>query len=102
MVKLELEITDIDYNALLERYLPEMAEKLRAGGNPLGSLLGGPLGRSMLERMPTATKEKMTAELLNSSAPRLTPKLEEFAAQNGAPLRVASLRAVAVHREGET
>ena len=105
MVKIELEITDIDYDTLIERYLPLMGDKLRESGNPLGSLLSGgmsgSLARTVLQKSPQSAKDKLAADLINGSAPRLSAELEKFARQKGVEIRIGALRAGTAEKPGK-
>ena len=95
MVKLELELTDIDYDYLIREYLPQVQERLQQSGSPLGSLLSGGFAGGMLNLMPNSMKDKLAAELINANAARLTEELEGIAARNGIPGRVRNFRASA-------
>ena len=95
MVKLELELTDIDYDYLIREYLPKVQEKLQQNGSALGSLLGSGLAGGMLQMMPSSMKDKLAAELINASSARLSEELEKMAARNGVPGKVRNLRASA-------
>ncbi|MBR6114549.1 MAG: hypothetical protein IKQ10_05125 [Oscillospiraceae bacterium] len=98
MVKLEIELSDIDYEAMINEYLPKMQDKLEQSGSPLASLLGGGLASSLLLRSSPAMKDRMAAELINMNASRLEAKLEEMAARNGIPGKVRNLKATAITR----
>ena len=93
MVKLEIELSDIDYDQLLNTYLPKMQEKL--GENSPISSLGG-LAGSLLGMAPDSMKDKLAAEAINANADKLSEKMEEMAAKNGIPGKVKTLRATAV------
>ena len=93
MVKLEIELSDIDYDQLLNTYLPKMQEKL-GENSPLSSL--GGLAGSLLGMAPDSMKDKLAAEAINANADKLSEKMEEMAAQNGIPGKVKTLRATAV------
>ena len=93
MVKLEIELTDIDYDLLLNTYLPKMQEKL-GENSPLTSL--GGLAGSLLGLAPDSMKDKMAAEVINANADKLSEKLEEMAAKNGISGKVRNLKATAV------
>ncbi len=95
MVKLEMELTDIDYDYLIREYLPKIQEKMQQSGNPLGTMLSGGFAGGMLSLMSDSMKDKLAAELINSSAPRLSEELEKMAARNGIPGKVRNLRASA-------
>ena len=75
MVKLELELTDIDYDCLIREYLPKVREKLQQGGSPLSMLLSGGMVETLLLRSPDSVKDKLAAELINLNAPRLEEQL---------------------------
>lgn len=96
MVKLELELTDIDYDYLIREYLPKVQEKLQQNGSALGSLLGGGLAGGMLQMMPSSVKDKLAAELINANAARLEEQMQSLAERNGIPGKVRGLRATAV------
>ena len=93
MVKLEIELSDIDYDQLLNTYLPKMQEKL-GENSPLSSL--GGLAGSLLGMAPDSMKDKLAAEAINANADKLSEKMEEMAAKNGIPGKVKNLRATAV------
>ena len=54
MVKLELELTDIDYDALLRDYLPRIKDRLEQSGSPLAGMLSGGMASTMLQMAPTS------------------------------------------------
>ena len=41
MIKLEMELSDIDYEVLVKEILPKVADRLRQNGSPLAPLLSG-------------------------------------------------------------
>lgn len=97
MVKLELELTDIDYDALLQDYLPKIKDKLEQSGSPLAGMLGGGMASTMLQLAPTSMKDKLAAEMLNLNASKLEQQLTEMAARNGISGKVQNLKAKAVN-----
>lgn len=99
MVKLELEITDIDYETLARDYLPRVQEKLQQSGSPLSGMLGGGFAGGMLQLMPESMKDRLAAELINANAARLAGQMEEMARRNGVPGTVRNLKATAVTGE---
>ena len=96
MVKLELELTDIDYDFLIQEYLPRVQDKLQQSGSPLSSLLGGNMAGTLLTMAPESVKDRLAAELINAAAPRLSEQLEIVAAKNGIPGKVKNLKATAM------
>jgi len=95
MVKLEMELTDIDYDSFLREYLPRVQEKLQESGSPLASMLTGGMAGSMLGLMPNSMKDRLAAELINANAARLSEQMEEVARRSGIPGRVRRLQASA-------
>jgi len=95
MVKLEIELSDIDYDQLLNTFLPKMQEKLGSNSS-LSSLLGGGLAGSLMSLAGNSTKDKLAAQVINMNSDMLGRKMEEMAAKNGIPGKVRSLKATAV------
>ena len=97
MVKLQLELTDIDYDALLRDYLPKIRDKLEQSGSPLAGMLSGGMAGTMLQLAPTSMKDRLAAEMLNMNAARLEQQLTEMAERNGIKGKVRNLKATAVN-----
>ena len=93
MVKLEILLSDIDYDQIMNSLLPKIQEELGAD-SPLSSL-GGMAG-TLFSLAGSGMKDKMAAEVINMNADRLSTKMEEMAAKNGIPGKVKSLKATAV------
>ena len=93
MVKLEIELADIDYDQMMNTFLPKIQEKL-GDNSPLSSL--GGLAGSLMGFASNSMKERMAAEVINMNADKRSEKMEEMAAKNGIPGKVKSLRATAV------
>lgn len=97
MIKVVIEIDDIDYNALIDRYLPLMTEKLRQTNNPIAMLLsnGMPaaMAKNIVKGLPREKKERLTAELFNAYSSVLAGQLEELGRQNDVRFTVRSMRA---------
>jgi hypothetical protein len=96
MVKLELELADIDYDALLRDYLPRIRDKLEQSGSPLAGMLSGGMAGTMLQLAPTSLKDRLAAEMLNMNASKLEQQLTEMAARNGINGKVQNLKATVV------
>ena len=95
MVKLEIVLSDIDYDRLLNTFMPQMKEKL-GENSPLSSLLSGGLAGSLLSMAGNSTKDRLAAEVINRNSDMLGRKMEEMAERSGIPGKVKSLRATAV------
>lgn len=97
MIKLEIDLKDIDYDSLIDQFLPVMIEKLRQSDNPASKLIASgmpaPMAKALLKRLPQSTKEQLTAELLNSNKDAITRFLQDTAAQNNIRLSIGDIRA---------
>ena len=76
MIKLEMELSDIDYEVLVKEILPKVADRLKQNGSPLAPLLSGGMAANVLLRASDSVRDRMAAEILNAAAPRLTGTLE--------------------------
>ena len=83
MIKLEIELDNIDYDSLLEQYLPKITEELRASGNPVGMLLSNGMPAAMAKKifhgLSPESKDKLTADILKANKNNLIKALREFA-----------------------
>ena len=97
MIKLEIEIDDIDYGALAKELAPMAGDALQKSGNPLAALLqngaAGPLARAVLDLTPKAAKDKLAAELIESNSWKLISALEQAAGRKGVRLRIGRIHA---------
>ena len=75
MIKLEMELSDIDYEVLVKEILPKVADRLKQNGSPLAPLLSGGMAANVLLRASDSVRDRMAAEILNAAAPRLTESL---------------------------
>ena len=66
MVKLELELTDIDYDTLLQEYLPRIKDKLEKSGSPLAGMLSGGMGLSLAPQDPGGDAATALVFMLNN------------------------------------
>ena len=97
MIRLTVELEDVDFDALIERYLPVIGDQLRQSGNPLGALLSGngsaSVAKGLLRSLSREKQEQLAAQLLNGNRDRLAAELEKLAAGQGFRIRVGALRA---------
>jgi hypothetical protein len=97
MIKIEIELKDIDYDNLIEQFLPVMTERLRQSNNPVALLLSNGMPASMakmiLKKLPPATKDQLTADLINSNKEQLVKLLADLAQQNNVRLDIGDLKA---------
>lgn len=96
MLKLEIDLKEIDYDSLIDQFLPVMIEKLRQSDNPASKLIAGgmpaPMAKAILKALPQKTKEQITAELLNSNKEAITKFLQDIAGQNNIRLNIGDIR----------
>ncbi len=86
-MKLELEIDNIDYDTLIERYLPILEEGLKKSGHPAARLLGGGMSGSMvkmfLRSLSKEKKDKLLADLFNSNKAAVIRYVQETLEKQG-------------------
>lgn len=97
MVKLEIELEELDYDMLIDNFLPQLSQHLRDSGNPIGMLLSNGMtasvARGVLRTLSQAQKDQLTCDLLNSNKDKLVHSLEESLEQKGFHLKVRSANA---------
>lgn len=97
MIKVELEISDIDYDRLIDQYLPFMLDKLRQSGNPASRLVsaGMPasMARAVLKKLPQTVKDQLAVELFNANKAVIRQFLSDAARQNQVGLQIGDLKA---------
>lgn len=95
MLKLELELSNLDYESLLEVILPLAGDKLNneALGAMLGSGASSAMAKAALRMMPQEKKDRMTAELINRNADKICTAIESAAAKNGVSCRIRTVSA---------
>ena len=96
MIKLELDLQDVDFDALAQRFLPQVAEKLGQAGGALG-VLGRNMPESMVlgivKRMSPAAKERMAVELIQSQKGLIAERLAAAAQSQGIRLTITGIAA---------
>lgn len=97
MIHVDIAIEDIDFDSLIDQYLPFILEKLRGSDNSLSRLLsaGMPVGlaKAALHKLPQDAKERIAAELINKNSDRLRQKAEDFARTNGIGVKIGRITA---------
>ncbi len=91
MIRLELTIEQVDYGALIERFLPI----LRGSGHPLGAMPAEMVKR-WAAALPPERKEQLAAELLNANREALLEAATAALSGQGLPLRLSDGRASVV------
>ncbi len=97
MIKLELELSDLDFNALIDAYWPQIADQLKKAGHPISAMLanGMPLSvaKGMLRALSQEKKEQLAVSLLNNNQKKLISAIENAGAQKGISLHINRLTA---------
>lgn len=97
MIKLELEFSDLDFNALIDAYWPQIVDQLKKAGHPIGAMLanGMPIGiaKGMLRALSQEKKEQLAVSLLNNNQKKLISAIESAGTQKGITLHINSLSA---------
>ena len=94
MLKLELLIDEVDYEAIFAQFGPQIAEKLKESGNPAGHLPPS-LIRGFLAALPAKKRDQLAAELINANRGKLYRGIESLAESKGIRLQVVGAKAEA-------
>ena len=97
MLRLELELNELDYSALAEVLLPLMAEELRRQGNPMAGLLSASpeMTKKLLSRLSQGQLDSLAAQAINRNASTMARWGEALAAEQGVRTRIVNVRATA-------
>ena len=95
MIKLEMIVDDIDYEAMSDLLLPLLADKTTGDNKLVGSLLGsnaaGSLAKAMLRAMPQEKKDALLAKALQDKKRSLTEKAEALLCEKNISLTIREL-----------
>lgn len=94
MLKLELLIDDVDYEAVFAQFGPQITEKLKESGNPAGRVPPA-LIRGFLAALPAKKRDQLAAELICANRGALQRGLEELARRKGIRLLAVGIKAEA-------
>lgn len=99
MLKLTLDIDNIDYDSLIDLYLPQMVEHLRRSDNPVALLLSNGMPAAMakmiIKKLPDEAKDKLAADLINANQDAIKKIMLEAAQKQNLQLDIAGLSATA-------
>ena len=83
MIKLEILVSEVEYEAILDRYWPYISEKLKESGHPIAKMAGSALPpamvKSLVSAMPQEKKDRLIAELINVHEKKVCEKIESLA-----------------------
>ncbi len=95
MIKLELTLKDVDYDTLIEQYLPLIQSHLTYSDNPVLRLLSNGMSPSMakmvVHTLSQQQKDALVAELINHNQERLLQQMTRLLAQQGLSAEVTEL-----------
>lgn len=98
-MKIEIEVDHIDYDNLVDRFLPVITDNLRASKNPVALLIsnGMPaaLAKTVLKGLSREKKDELVAEIINANSDKIKGAVTELAASNKVKLRVKRITAFA-------
>jgi hypothetical protein len=97
MLRLELELNELDYSALADVLLPLMAEELKRQGNPMAALLSASpeMAKKLLSHLSQSQMDSIAAQAINRNSSTMARRAEELAREQGVHARVISVRATA-------
>ncbi|NCB50423.1 MAG: hypothetical protein EOM54_00885 [Clostridia bacterium] len=97
MIHVDITLEDIDFDSLIDQYLPMIMEKMRDSDNSISRLLSGGMPANMakaaLHKLPQDKKERIAAELINRNSAKLRAKAESFAKENGVAVKIGRITA---------
>lgn len=97
MIHIELTVDDLDYDMLIDRFLPIITEKLQQSNNPVAMLIsnGMPvsMAKSIVKQLPQDKKDQLAADLINQFSNKIECGAEKAASQNGIRVSVHDLKA---------
>lgn len=97
MIHIELSVEELDYDMLIDRFLPVITEKLQQSNNPVAMLIsnGMPaaMAKTIIRQLPQDKKDQLAADLINQFACKIEQGAENAAAQNGIRVSVRDLKA---------
>lgn len=97
MIKLELTLDNIDYDDLIDRYLPLVRDHLQASSNPVALLLSNGMSSAMAKKivhtLPQQKKDELATELINANKKKLLSKATTLAEEQNISVNVVDLGA---------
>lgn len=96
MIKIEMLLEEIEYEALFDRLFPVLQERLGESDEPAARLMSGlpaPLARKVLEGLSGEQKDKIAVSVLNAGRRRVERKINEKLTEQSLALKVSDLKA---------
>jgi len=97
MIKIEFNVSEVDYNGIIDMYLPLILENIKSSGSAFGSLVSGGMPASLvkgvLKNLPETKKEQLLTELINSNAAVAAEQIGEYIRRQGTSARIFGIHA---------
>ena len=96
MIKIEALIDEIDYNALIDKFAPVIAEQALKKENQEGKSGGQaalPFIKFTLKMLPQEKKEEMAVEMLNSGKAQIGDMILEELKKQGLSMKIVEMKA---------
>ena len=93
-MNINLKISDINYDSIIEQSIPLLKEKAKADNNILLKTISGILTmpgdipKKMLNALPQETKDELVVYLINSNKGKIVELLQNTLANKGIELRI--------------
>jgi len=98
-MKVEIEIDNIDYDNLVDQFLPVITDSLRASKNPVALLISNGMSafvaKTVLKGLSREKKDELVAEIINANSGKIMEAATEFTASNKVKVRIKSVVASA-------
>jgi len=97
MIKLELTLDNIDYDALAERYLPYFRTAAANSGNPMLKVIANTMPPELVKKfvhsLPQGKKDELCKNLINANLPALMQNAHEAMQKMGVNARIVEAKA---------
>ena len=93
-MKITLELTEIDYGALAEQFLPLVRDKLAEKDGTIAGLLAKVAGMPpnivgrMVDILPQESKDEIAVMLVNKSKDKIISMITKYAKKNGVSFEI--------------
>ena len=98
-MKITVEISELDYKALVEQFLPVVREKMAGkdgiGAKTLSILAGMPpsIAGNMIDMMPQDKKDELAVMLIEKNKDKIAEKIVKLAGEKGISFKIDDIDA---------
>ena len=93
MMELKLQLSDMDYGALVERLLPLLHDSAKDSLFGKIPFLTEHNAKAVLARLPQETKDRLLADLINRNQTGIAASLEKTLAKEGIAVKITAISA---------